>query len=164
MKLILKIVILAAAFMILLKSCGPFPGGRNALVGQPAPDFTLETLKGQTISMAQARNGRPAMIFFWATWCPHCRTQLRELALHRGRIETNGIAMVLVDVGEKPREVRNFVHANHIPFDVFLDRDAATAREYRIVGVPTFFFVNAEGSIVAAEHFLPENYGEILLR
>ena len=163
MKLFLKIAILIIALLVIFKSCGPFLGVSNSLIGQPAPDFTLGTLSGQEKNMAQFRSGQPALIFFWATWCPHCRKQLQELTQQREDITEKGIKIILVDVGEGVQEVRAYMDAQEILFDVFLDQNGVVASDYRVVGVPTFFFVNKEGTVIAAEHVLPNNYEEILL-
>ena len=163
MKLLLKVSILAIAFILIIKSCSPFPNIGNSLIGQLAPDFTLEMISGQEVRMTQFRRGQPAMIFFWATWCPHCRKQLKELTHNRQAIEANGIKIILVDVGESAREVQEYINANNISFDIFLDDNAEVAKEYRLVGVPTFFFVNGEGIIVDVKNVLPDDYQEVLL-
>jgi len=160
MKTFFKIVILVAALVFALKSCGPFSGTPSALIGQQAPDFTLETLKGQKVNMTQYRDGQSAMIFFWATWCPHCRRELSNLTQQRDQIEQKGIKVVLINVGESSQKVKAYFDASQISFDVFLDQSTEIAENYRIVGVPTFFFINNEGVVVAAEHSLPslKNY------
>jgi len=78
-------------------------------------------------------------------------------------IERDNIKIILIDIGESTQKVRQYINANNISFDVFLDQSEELAREYRVIGVPTFFFLNKEGIIVAAENILPKNYKEILL-
>jgi hypothetical protein len=38
-----------------------------ALAGEPAPAFTLETLDGAPLAMGDLA-GRPALLYFWASW------------------------------------------------------------------------------------------------
>jgi len=64
MKLFLKIIILTIACIVIFKSCSPYLGMENQLIGQPAPDFTLATLNGSEVNMTQLRNGQSAMMFF----------------------------------------------------------------------------------------------------
>jgi len=163
MRFFLKVIILTALMLVILKSTNPLLGKKNPLIGQQAPDFTLETLSGKEINMTQYRDGQPAMIFFWATWCPHCRVQLRELSLQQEQIEGKGIKIILVDVGEGLPKVRSYMEANNISFDIFFDTNTELASEYQIVGVPTFFFIDKDGIIVSAENILTNQYEKILL-
>ena len=163
MKLLAKSIVAVIAILILLRACGPFGSGVNPLIGQLAPDFTLGTLSGREKTMGLFRDGQPAVIFFWTTWCPHCRGQLKELTQQRANIEEKGIKIILVDIGEDIREVKAYFNENNISFDTFLDQDGVVVDSYDIIGVPMFFLVNARGFVVAAEHELGSGYEEILL-
>lgn len=134
----------------------------NPLEGRAAPEFTLRTVGGSTLDFSQFRQGRPAIIFFWATWCPHCRDQLRELNASRAQLEGQGIRIALVDIEEGRGIVREYLDRHQIGYDVFLDETGDVAQRYAILGVPTYFLVDAQGIIRAAEHALPEDYMEIL--
>jgi len=134
----------------------------NPLVGKETPDFNAPTLLGGVQNMSTFRNGNKAIIFFWATWCPHCRKQLSELNKISKELEKEGISVVLVDVGEAADQVKSFMTSNKIGFDVFLDQQQSIAEEYGIIGVPTFYFVNKDGIIKAVEHEIPKDYKAIL--
>ena len=163
MNIWVKSIIAVIAAFILFRSCAPILRGPHPLIGQSAPDFTLGTLGGRDETMSEVRAGRPSVIFFWATWCPHCRSQLAELTRLRESVEEKGIRIILVDVGEDARKVGEYFRAENIPFNTFLDQEGVVAGDYKIVGVPTFFFVNAQGAVVAAEHSLVRDYEQILL-
>lgn len=158
-----KVVLLIIVFYALLRSCEPFFQGHNPLAGQMAPDFILETLSGGKKSLHRFRDDRPALIFFWTTWCPLCRRQLRTLEGQRETMEEKGIKIILVDVGESPQEVRAYFDTHGISFDTFFDQDSLLAGHYKINGVPALFFVNTEGIIVDVKYSLPGNYEEVLL-
>ena len=51
----------------------------NKLVGKAVPDFTLKTTNGSEQNLAKFREGKKTIVFFWATWCPHCRESLAEM-------------------------------------------------------------------------------------
>ena len=156
-----------AAIVIFLVMLCVFPSQaqffvmENPLVGKPAKDFTLKTLSGKEINLSKFRDGNNAIVFFWATWCPHCREQLKQLSQEKATIEKKGIKVILVDVEEPERQVRAHVDKNKIPFDVFLDEKTSVAEDYEIIGVPTFFFINKEGTVKAVEHYLPKDYDAI---
>ena len=135
---------------------------QNSLVGKTAPDFTLPTLKGKKVSLTQYRAGNSAIVFFWATWCPHCREQLTELSKSAASMQEKGIQVVLVDVGEAAKQVNAYVTKYEVPYEVFLDAESAVAESYSIIGVPTFLFIGKDGLVKAVKHAIPENYETIL--
>jgi len=134
----------------------------NPLLNKQAPDFTLPTLSGQPTSLSQLRDGKSAILFFWATWCPHCRVQLKELSVMKADIEVKGIKVLLVDVGESSQQVGNYMKKNNINYEVFLDEDSKVSDEYNLIGVPTYFLIGADGVIKAVDHAIPSDYVEIL--
>lgn len=136
----------------------------NPNVGQVAPDFTLDTLKAKNVNLTKFRDGKSAIVFFWATWCPHCRTALKELNIKAAQFEGKGIKLVIIDIGESAGEVKAHLAKNKIDFDVFLDEESSLSEPYGIIGVPTFYFLDDQGVVKAVEHSIPDNYEEILLK
>ncbi len=128
------------------------------LVGKIAPEFTLDTIHGAHESLTQARAGKRAMVFFWATWCPHCDEELKVLAPKLGSIKQQDIQVVLVDVGESREDVKAFLAQRHLPLDSFLDEDNTVAGRYSVIGIPTIIFIDEKGFIRAIEHEFPSDY------
>jgi peroxiredoxin len=166
MKIFIRLVLIAGLLCIASipsSARGEFPFFENPLVGQAAPDFTLKTLQGTPVNMTRFRENKSAVIFFWATWCPHCRAALKELNKETEQMEKKGIKLILVDLGEGAKEVGAYVSRNQIGLTVFLDEDSFLSDPYAIIGVPTFVLVDQQGIVRAVEHALPENYEDILL-
>ena len=135
----------------------------SPLLGKKAPDFSLDTTSGATnVSMTKFREGKPAIIFFWATWCPHCREQLKVLNKQIDQIQKKNIKLILVDIGESAKQVQKHFEREKIALEVFLDKDEAVAEQYALIGVPTFFFINKEGVVKSVEHAFVDEYEEIL--
>lgn len=137
---------------------------KNQDAGKPATDFTLKNLKGEDVNMTKVRDGKKAIIFFWATWCPHCRVALSELNNQKEAIMAKGIKLIIVDSGEEATEVMAHVKSHKVDLDILLDTDNAVAEKYNLVGVPTFIFINQDGLVQEIGHSLPKNYDEILSR
>jgi peroxiredoxin len=118
-----------------------------------APGFTLNQLTGQSFTLNQLR-GKPAIINFWATWCPPCRRELPALqAAYEAR--RNDIGFVAVDVKEDSAAVEAFIKEMGLTFPVVVDPDGQVSDiAYEVRGIPTTLFIDANG-VVAARHVGP---------
>jgi peroxiredoxin len=135
---------------------------RHPLVGKAAPDFTLSTLTKKDVNFSEFRDGQTAVLFFWATWCPHCRVELKVLSERKDELQEKGIKLVLIDIEETAEQITNYLNMSGISVDVFLDKDAVVAESYSIMGVPSYFLVNNEGIVESVEHVFPENLEKIV--
>ncbi|MDM8528814.1 redoxin domain-containing protein [Anaerolineales bacterium HSG24] len=121
------------------------PVGFN--VDNLAPDFTLPTLNGETITLSAGR-GKPTLINFWASWCPPCRQELPAL---QAAYETYGdkINFIAVDVKEDQATVSGFAQQLGLTFPIVLDSSGSVSNlDYRVLGLPTTVFLDANGVIV----------------
>lgn len=157
---VLTAVIIAIGATGCVKAQGFFFG--NPLVGKPAPDFTLQTLEGGARSLNDAIKGKKAIVFFWSTWCPHCREQIVDLSRQKAKLDAQGVAVFLVDIGESPNLVRRFASANKLDFEIWLDSEGAVSEMYQVFGIPTLIFIGDDGKVRASLHGLPEDYMELL--
>ena len=133
---------------------------QDTLVGRQAADFTLTTVKGGKFNFEQYRGGKKAIIFFWTTWCPHCRVALKKLSVVRKEIEAKGIALVIVSIGEAKGAVENYLANHQYDFDVVLDQAGTLNDPYQIIGVPSLIYVGANGAIKSVEHVFSEDFEE----
>ena len=166
MKVVIKYV---GLFMVLMTltigqsyAMGQFFFLDNPLVGEVAPDFTLKTTKGREINFSNLRKDKEAIIFYWATWCEVCKEHLDEMKTAIKEFEQKDIKVVFINLEEKEKTVQKYLEKSAIPFEMLLDEKAQVAEDYNIFGLPTYYFINKEGVIVAVEHGIPENYEEIL--
>lgn len=134
------------------------------LWGGEAPDFVLRTLMREKQSMKELIKGKKAIIFFWATWCPYCRKEMTVISKNMPYIQKKGIQFVFVNVGEAPNKVSSFLEKNKIEADVFLDENSTVAEKYRVIGLPTFVYVNKNGVINQIENALVDDYENVLLK
>lgn len=114
----------------------------------PAPDFNLYTLNNEPVNL-KALRGKPTLINFWATWCPPCRQEMPAL---QATYEQYGAALnfMSVNVKESAGAVEPFIQEIGATFPVLLDEDGAVSGGlYQVNGIPTTFFLDAEGVIVA---------------
>jgi peroxiredoxin len=154
-----------AGFMVMvlmLGGAGCAGAQESPLTGKKAPDFTLERLSGSSASLNDVIKDKKAILFFFATWCPHCRTQIKDLAAKKAELDKEGIVVALVNIGEPKSAVTKFLASYGLDGDAFLDADSLVSGTYQVAGVPTLIFIGDDGKVRYVEYGLPENYQEIL--
>ena len=115
-------------------------------IGNPAPDFELPALGGETLRLSQF-NGQPVLLSLGATWCPDCRAEAPVLQeLHQTHPE---LVILMVDSKESPLVVQQFADEFGITHPILLDRDGAVQELYQVFAIPTVLFIDAEGVIRA---------------
>lgn len=129
----------------------PIPGIMNG----PAPDFSVQTLDGQTVRLADYR-GRVVFLNFWATWCPPCVEELPALErFAQAQAQLDGGAVVLASNNtESPEQISAFLNENNITLDgvrVLLDTDNRVYQQYGIVRLPTTWVIDREGVLRAVK-------------
>ncbi len=117
--------------------------GPAVRAGSPAPNRLL-SFDGVPVAL-ESYLGQPVWITFWASWCPPCRAESPELVAAYERHAADGLVMIAVDVGEKPAVVAEYVERAALPFLILMDQSTAVAAQYRVLGLPTHFFVDRDG-------------------
>lgn len=129
-------------------------------VGTPAPDFALVDRAGEVVSLSDCQ-GTPLVLNAWATWCAPC---VEELPFFQQLDdEVNGeeveLGFLLLNSGEAPDAAAEFLESLEVTLPAAFDatRDQAATlevdktldvlRDYRVRGMPTTFFIDAEGVI-----------------
>ncbi|OQY36241.1 MAG: hypothetical protein B6I38_00035 [Anaerolineaceae bacterium 4572_5.1] len=113
-----------------------------------APDFTLETLDGESVTLSDLR-GRAVLVNFWATWCPPCRAEMPAFQQAYQDYEEQGFVIVAVNttLQDNPADIAAFIEEFGLGFPVVLDSDGAINRLYQARSLPTSFFIDKEGII-----------------
>ena len=146
----------------------PVPGDGTAqtlspLDGKPAPAFALNDLSGNKVSLESYR-GKAVLINFWATWCGPCRLETPWIVELRNKYAAQGFEVLGVDTEGDDLEKNDkagwakataaagkFVAEEKIPYPVLLDGDSISHDYGGLDDLPTSFFVDRKGVVVAAQ-------------
>lgn len=116
--------------------------------GFSAPDFSLTSLDGATIRLADLR-GKVVILNFWASWCNPCRTEMPAIERAYQQYQSQNITVLAVNATQQddPTRVRAFVADLKLTFPVLLDERGETMALYQVAALPTTFFIDAQGVI-----------------
>ena len=127
----------------------PLSSSPSPREGFLAPDFTLDTLDGNKVTLSELR-GQIVVVNFWATWCPPCREETPALEKAYEQYKDSGMVILGVNLTDQDSmsDVELFVEEFTLTYPILLDRDGSVSNYlYQIKGLPTTFFVNREGII-----------------
>ncbi len=150
-----RIIVLAAILAMVLPASTIALGcsarespARGAEIGSLAPDFQLNDLNGQPVSLSDFR-GRPVLVNFWASWCPPCRAEMpfiQDIFADK-KWADEGLVVLAMDIGESLPTVSEFVKNYGLTFPVLLDITKDVSLEYHISAIPTTFLIDRDGII-----------------
>ncbi len=127
------------------------PDSGEAVVGELAPDFTLVDIMGdEQVSLSQF-DGQPVMLNFWATWCPPCRKEMPLLQDAYEEHQGDGLIILTIAVNDKAKNVLDFSDQHDLTFPLLIDIKDQVAVQYKIMGIPTSYFINPEGVIESVQ-------------
>ena len=146
-------VILALGGSALLVTAGNYdnrtPNERGLLpAGSRAPEFTVETIDGDNVSLAEAGGKEATMLFFFASWCPHCNKQAPIISDLEDEYEDLQVIMMGIDGRDDSKKVREFVYRYGIEGPATYAPSLGPT--YRVSGYPTIYVVDRNNYIIAA--------------
>jgi len=130
----------------------------------PAPDFTVYDKAGNEVRLSQYF-GKPIVLNFWASWCGPCQSEMPDFNEKYAELgdEVHFVMVNMTDGGRETIETASaFIEKNGYEFPVLFDTKSEAAMTYGAYSLPTSFFINAQGHVVA--HAVGAIDGETLLR
>ena len=116
-----------------------------------APDFTVYDAEGNEVRLSE-HIGKPIVLNFWASWCGPCQMEMPDF--HEKYLElSEDINFMMINMTDGSRETvesaSGFIEEQGYTFPVFYDSDTEAAMNYGAYSLPTTFFIDAEGYVVA---------------
>lgn len=119
--------------------------------GPSAPDFTLSTLDGDTISLSDYEGKKVVLINFWSTTCDPCLAEMPELVSLYKEKKSQGFELlaITIDGPNTLPQVSHVVKNKGMIFPILLDQETEVMDRYNPKGqLPFTVIVDRQGSIV----------------
>lgn len=119
------------------------PIGAAPVIDSPAPDFIALLTDGSELRLSDLR-GKPVWLTFGASWCQPCRAENPDIvATYAANV--GEVAIVQVYMQEDAGTVRDYTDRVGITYLTVPDPSRALSAQYRILGIPSHFFIDANG-------------------
>lgn len=122
--------------------------GAGPEVGKPAPDFSAATSDGATFALSQLK-GHPVWLTFGASWCQPCRAEAPDIQAAYADFKAKGGEIVQVFLQEDAASVKDYADRVGLTYVKVPDPNTDVATQYRILGIPSHFFIAADGTMHA---------------
>ena len=129
--------------------------------GQPAPDFTLDDLQGQSVSLSDFK-GQAVFLDFWASWCGPCIgavPYLEEL-----KRQTRDQKVVFLNISLDSADEWHQAVNEHSLTGVHVHSpggwQSAVAQLYQIRSIPSYFLVGPDGRMDGRVNHVSDVYIE----
>jgi peroxiredoxin len=134
---------------LLLPACSSEKEKKLA-VGDSAPEFSLKSLAGETLNLAEMK-GSPVLLRFFLTDCKYCRADTPVFNDFHTKYKDKGLKVLYIDsLGIQPKTVKTFVKELGILFPVAQDKGGEVTKKYRVRALPQTIVLDPEHKIKAA--------------
>ena len=145
------ILALMLCLLLTLSACGQNETTTAANSQKAAPDFTVYDADGDAHKLSDFR-GKPVVLNFWASWSGPCKA---EMPAFQEEYEAKGeqVQFLIVNLTDGKRETVEtasaYIAQQGYTFPIFFDTASSAANAYGVRSIPTTYFIDAEGNIVA---------------
>ena len=119
--------------------------------GSRAPDFTVMTVDGESVTLAELR-GKIVLLNFWGTWCGPCRREMPEFQRAYDSFQTDGFEILAVAFNDTFEAIASFRDEFGLTFPLALDETGAVNDAYGIQTRPSSFLLDRDG-LILTRHF-----------
>src|SRR6266699_774174 len=116
-------------------------------VGDSAPDFSITTDNGRTITAASF-GGKLLVLNFCATWCPPCVEEIPSLNEFANHFAKAGVVVLGISVDSDEKVYRDFLARARVSFLTARDPDRKISADYGTFKYPESYIIDGKGKVL----------------
>jgi len=129
--------------LLFAPGCSSKPAGGEVKV---APDFTLTSIDGNRVSLAEHR-GKVVLLDFWATWCPPCRAAIPHVVELQNQYRADGFAVVGMNMDQDSEDLTAFLQRNTVNYPIVRVTEDVRMAYGGVSSIPIAFLIDRQGRI-----------------
>jgi thiol-disulfide isomerase/thioredoxin len=129
--------------------CLIFTAAQAVGEGDKAPTWKgIDLVDGSQIEFPEILNDKPAVLVFWATWCPYCKAFMPYVKEIQADYAKHGIQIISFNALERGiGDPKAYVDTLRFPLVAIAEADNI-AQQYDVQFIPGLMIVDADGMIV----------------
>lgn len=120
-------------------------------VGTIAPDFTLKSIDGKSVSLKDLR-GKFVLLDFWASWCPPCRAENPNVVAAYNQYKDKNFTILGVSLDKDKDKWQEAITHDKLSWQHVSDLqgwESSVAALYGVQSIPANFLLDPSGKIIA---------------
>jgi cytochrome c biogenesis protein CcmG, thiol:disulfide interchange protein DsbE len=113
----------------------------------PLTDELGPALADDRLALEELR-GVPAVLNFWASWCPPCRSEAPRLERTWRALRRQGVVMLGLNMQDLTGDARDFIREFRVSYPNVRDQSDNVAIDWGVAALPETFFIDARGRVV----------------
>ena len=118
----------------------------SPLIGRPATSFAVTLFDGKKLTLDDLK-GKAVFLNFWASWCPPCRAEARDLEAAWQTFKDGDVLFLGIDIQDTDEDARAYLKEFNITYPNGRDLSGKVAVDYGVWGIPETFFIDPQGRI-----------------
>src|SRR5438309_10113238 len=142
-------IMLVFGFHMARRSSRPIDKAGAQMKGQPAPEFTLQSLDGKTVHLADFR-GKGVLLNFWATWCQPCKIEMPWFVELQKKYGPQGLQVVGIAMDDaSEQDIAKFAQNMGVNYPVLIGKESVGEAYGGVPYLPLTFYIDRSGKVTS---------------